>query len=55
MKKQMIEAAARLRAMPAWTKGLMLVILILLVYQLFLDLSYLADIDALGPCPDCSR
>lgn len=55
MKKQMLEAAARLRAMPAWTKGLMIIILILLFYQLFLELSYFVDIGALGACPDCTR
>ena len=34
MKKQMLEAAARLRAMPAWARGLALIILILLILSL---------------------
>jgi formate hydrogenlyase subunit 4 len=55
MKEKMLEAAARLRAMPAWTRGLLLILLILLLYQVFLEVSYFVDIGALDSCPDCGR
>ncbi len=53
MKKAMLEAAARLRAMPPWTRGLMLIVLILLLYHVFLEVSYLLDATAPGACPSC--
>lgn len=53
MNKPMLEAAARLRAMPPWTRGLLLILLILLLYQVFLEISYFLDATAPGACPGC--
>lgn len=55
MKERFVREAMRLKAMPYWVRGLALIILLLLLYQVFLELSYYLDLTALGPCPGCAR
>lgn len=55
MKERFIKEAMRLKAMPYWVRGAVVVLLILVLYQLFLELSYYFDLTALGSCPDCAR
>ena len=55
MKERFIREAMRLRALPHWVRGLLVIFLILLLYQFFLELSYYFDLTALGACPDCTR
>ncbi|KAF0125222.1 MAG: hypothetical protein FD189_1817 [Elusimicrobia bacterium] len=55
MKERFIQEAMRLKALPAWVRGLLLIIFILLIYQVFLEISFFLDGKALGACPDCTR